>query len=193
MLEFAEAPQETALTSLKLQCGAGTPKIDADLLGKRVVVNPRAELPAGSQCRLSWRGPEGNQSLEFGIAEAGAPAIIAYDREDKSLVAPWPDDVFLEDDADAVTGHRFVVPAIDQPSDVKAIATAILTGMEGLDGFSPLAPLVVPVPAALDAASLPMNRRLPSIRWQQLGYSTWTQRARATGSGLRSIWWFAKK
>ncbi len=157
VLAFDDVPDAAALGSVKLDCGAGTPEIDVDPLDKRVVVNPRAELPAGGDCTLAWPGPDGAKSIEFGVAAKGDPAILAYDREDKSLIAPFPDDYFLDEDASTATGHRFVAPVPDRPKDVKTIFADLMAGMKDLDGFSPLAPIVVPVPDALDLKSLPTD------------------------------------
>jgi hypothetical protein len=158
VLRFASAVDPKSLGGFHLDCGSDTPKIDADLADEvTVVVNPRSELPPGAACTLVWSGPSGREQVEAGVAGAGAPAIVAYDRADTTSLEPFPDDFWLVDDPATPTGRRVALPLPDRPSDVQTLIGALMEPSKSLDGFSPLAPIVVSLPDAPDPQSLPQS------------------------------------
>lgn len=149
------------LAGLGLACeGAEVPEIDTDIFDStRVVVNPRAELPAGAGCSVTWPGPAGEESLEFSVAAAGEPVPVHYDRSDPAAFGPVPDDFFLQPDAGTATGERLVVPVpAGRSGGVTNLLTSVLSPSESLDGQSPLAPFVIDLPAELDPSSLPLTQ-----------------------------------
>lgn len=158
-LDFEVEPAADALAGLALDCGEGTPTRAVESLGGGVVlVNPAGELPAEARCTLAWTGPSGAESIAFGVAADGAPAIVPYDREDESQLAPFPDDVFLAPDASTPTGLRLAIPTPDRPGNVVALFEPLVGVLpESLDGFSALAPIVLAVPEALDPGSIPLT------------------------------------
>ncbi|MFO0745577.1 MAG: hypothetical protein U1F43_07875 [Myxococcota bacterium] len=159
-LAFASDPSADALAHMRLDCGTGTPAIGVESLGEgAIVVNPDGELPAAAACTLSWRGPSVVESKTFTTAAAGDAAVVPYDREDHARLAPFPDDTWLVADASKPTGRRFQLPTLTREDDVKSLLVALSEVPQTLDGFSPLAPIVVELPATAAPASLPMNER----------------------------------
>lgn len=170
-LDFEAEPVREALAGIALDCGEGTPTLAVESLGDGVVlVNPGGELPVEARCTLGWTGPSGAQSIGFGVAAAGAPAIVPYDREDASRIAPFPDDVFLAPDASTPTGQRLAIPTPDRPGNVVALFEPLVGVLpESLDGFSALAPIVLAVPDALDPASIPLTEAASLDPFASLG------------------------
>lgn len=157
-LSFSEAPDPASFATIGLDCGAGPHSIRMTLLeDARVIVNPAGELPPASHCALAWLGPDGEESIQFDVAAAGAPAPVAYDRDDASLIAPFPDDTLLVADPATKTGRSFAPPVLARPEDVQTLFAALVGATNGVDGFSPLAPFVVDLPAELDPTSLPAD------------------------------------
>jgi len=157
-MTFNEAPEPASFDTIGLDCGAGSHSIRVDLIDEtRVVVNPKDELPPSSRCTLTWRGPTGAEEIGFDVAAAGEPAPVAYDRDDASLLAPFPDDIFLVDDADTKTKKVFSLPALDRPAGVTTVVEALAGSAAGVDGFSPLMFFAVALPDALDPDSLPLS------------------------------------
>ena len=94
--------------------------------------------------------------LETGALTAAAVAI-AYDRDDRTRLEPFPDDYFLVSDPGMPTGQRLVItPPVTSPG-VSGLLESLVSLTEALDGMSPLAPIVVPLPAAVDPESLPLT------------------------------------
>jgi hypothetical protein len=136
-LDFAEGIPEKAGRAVHLDCGEDTPPIDVDALGnKTLVVNPKDRLPGGSTCTV--RLPDGSE-IGFTVAEAGAPAVVAYDRNDPAALDPFPDDYYLVADSTTRTGVRadIRVPAV--ADGLKSLFAAALEPTAKLDGMSPSA------------------------------------------------------
>jgi len=91
------------------------------------------------------------------VVDPRVPVAIPYDRQDLSLLAPFPDDVLLVADATLPTGRRVSVPEPDRPDDVKTLLGVLTVVPATLDGWSPLAPLVVAMPGPIDTTSVPRN------------------------------------
>jgi hypothetical protein len=157
ILDFAAEPRPESFTSLALDCGGALP-IHVEPLGDaRILVNPEGPMPA-ARCSLTWLGPNGKTGVDFTVAPASDPLVIAYDRADPSLIGPFPDDALLVPDPSTATGRRFILPALDRPDGVLVLLDSLAAVLpEPLDGFSPLAPLVFESPAPLDPATLPLT------------------------------------
>ncbi|MGH0037141.1 MAG: dockerin type I repeat-containing protein [Myxococcota bacterium] len=157
-LDFADALGAVERSGFALECDGAEVAFSAHLLDEdtTLVLNPRPALPPGAECALRWLGPEGSETLAFQVAAdaADAPRVV-YDRDDASLLAPVPDDFYLAPDAATLTGWRLDVPAPDRPNDVRGLLQNIIDDIGPVDGWSPLAPLVVELEAAPDPASLP--------------------------------------
>lgn len=90
-------------------------------------------------------------------ASAAAGARVVYERRSGAALTPFPDDFFLAEDAATATGHRVALPnPFGERTGLAAdLFAALIHDAAGLDGWSPLAPLVVETSQALDPASLP--------------------------------------
>ncbi len=155
-LSFAAPVPEGFEGSLRLWCDAATEQLTASALaGNAVIVNPEGDLPAAAHCSLTWPAAQGLQSLSFETAPAGEPATVLYDRSDTRRTAPFPDDLWLVPDANTHTGVRLAVPAPDGPTDLRGLYETVLEDTNQLDGFSPVAHLVIELSDAPDPVSLP--------------------------------------
>lgn len=82
---------------------------------------------------------------------------IPYDRDDNTRLDPFPDDYFLVSDPTTHTGQRIDMPAPAADAAVQTLMQAGIALTRGLDGMSPLAPVIVALPDALDLASIPQT------------------------------------
>lgn len=155
-LVFAEAPRGRVET-LGLRCDGSPVAFAARDLGEGVLaIDPAPELPAGAACALEWLGSEGPAGLAFATAPAGAVARVVHDRTRTDFLAPFPDDYYLVDDPGTRTGRRVRVPLPTGRSDeIEGLFEALTRDANRLDGWSPIAPLVVETSDAVDPASLP--------------------------------------
>jgi hypothetical protein len=87
---------------------------------------------------------------------AVGPTVI-YDRVDRRPSTPFPDDFWLVPDDTKPTGVRVNVPVPVATADVQGIFRALLRETNKLDGFSPIAHLVVELSEAPDPTSLPRS------------------------------------
>lgn len=130
------------------------------LNGRSLVLLPEVDLPAAAQCVVRWLGqppgPQAHRELVFSTAGRGAPAHVIYDRENPRGVTPFPDDIWLVQDARTATGSRvhLEVPAVPGELD-RALFTSLVGLANRLDGFSPIAHLVVEFSDRPDPSSLP--------------------------------------
>jgi len=145
-----------SLASLDLACDGVALGFDAELLSDGgVAVNPDPALPADAACALVWRGEAGVESLAFVTAPLGTAVEALYDRRRDDVLTPFPDDFYQDDAADTPTGRRLALPVPAREGLVPALFDALIRDTRGLDGWSPLAPLVVETSAPLDPGSLP--------------------------------------
>jgi hypothetical protein len=156
-LDFGSGLDPRAASGVTLSCGdAGTPQYDVELFGSTTfVVNPRAALEPSASCVVTFRGPGGPEQIHFEVAALGAAAVIPYDRNDTTSFEPFPDDFFLVDDATTRTGRRVDVRVPQVDTSLMYLFNAVLTPTRALDGMSPLAPIVVTLPDAVDLQSIP--------------------------------------
>jgi len=155
VLDFARPVPPAAPLGLVLDC-AGQVTIAAHLVApERLVLNPAGDLPAGTRCTVSWSDGQA-PLLVFAVAAAGAPATVVYDRRDDGLFPPFPDDTYQVPDASRLTGRRNAVPPpASRPSDVVNLAQGLLVQTNQLDGWSPIAAVVLLLSEAPDLESLP--------------------------------------
>lgn len=129
------------------------------LQSRRIVVNPMGELPADSECALVLEGPDGAERLAFRTAGEGEPVVALYDREDPGLTSPYPDDILLVPDPETRTGLRHAMSAPVAGVDVEFVFNALLNEANELDGFSPIAHMVIELSDAVDPDTLPRTPR----------------------------------
>ncbi|CAG0976330.1 hypothetical protein MYXO_01591 [Myxococcaceae bacterium] len=159
-LRFASPPSAAALDGpgFAVACDEAIQSRRAYRTEDAVLLDPELDLPAGASCRIAFRGASGAiEEIAFTTA-APAPGLeVVHDREDPTLVAPFPDDYFAVEDASTRTGRRL---AIDTPPYQGAVLDAyrgLLAPANRLDGFSRVSPIVVETRAALDPSLLPTD------------------------------------
>jgi hypothetical protein len=182
-LDFESALPPGAESTFGLTCGgAAVPFALEALAAGPVIVNPDPELPPAADCLLAWSGPGGVASLAFATAAVGPAVEVLHDRTQAERLAPLPDDFFLVDDASTATGQLVELPLPDRPPLVQALFGALLGDVNALDGWSPLAPIVIEVSDALDPASLP---RTPAESLDPLASAALVDLGSGPGRGAR--------
>ena len=155
VLNFDEPVQVDLEDAFALDCDGETPEFDADLVSEStVVINPRQAFSAGSLCRLSWRSTDKKETLDFGVTATSDPVALVYDRDDATLLAPYPDDVWSVA-ADTSTGIMIEIPELMANADTETIVGASGGALSNVDGFSPLGSIVVELSEDMDRSSLP--------------------------------------
>jgi len=158
VLDFTAKVRSPAKARFYLVCASedGVRTLSAQrLTPSRLVVNPRAPLPAGDVCQLAWSTTEGPATLEFATAAAGVPFRVVHERRDDVRASPYPDDMHLAPDAGTRTGFRHAVALPTASPSHGVVFGALLAEANQLDGFSPIAPIVVELDDAVDPATLP--------------------------------------
>jgi len=123
-----------------------------------VVVNPRGSLPADASCLLGIPTEAGPVSVWFQTEPAGAPFEVVYDRRDRNLPLPFPDDYFLDEDPTTATGLRPNVVVPVRGGGVDGLLGGMASTASEADGWSPIGPLAVQLSAAPDPDSLPLTQ-----------------------------------
>ncbi len=159
VLEFADVVVEAARSSFQLACEGAPHGVAIQRLGpSRLLVNPIGELPGESSCALSWKGPDGTEALTFATAEvAKTPAVVLYDRAGQGRTSPFPDDFWLVEDSESATGGRLAIDLPRFPPAEAALFESLLHDTRDLDGFSPIAHLVLELSEAPDPSTLPLT------------------------------------
>ncbi|MCG8592627.1 MAG: hypothetical protein MJE66_25330, partial [Proteobacteria bacterium] len=157
VLTFA-SPVAPRLGPTLIECGESRPRVKATALSDtQVVLNPAGELPPDTDCELRFSTVDGPQLVAFRTAAAGPPVTLVYDRTDPREVGPYPDDFYTVADGATATGLRLDVPEPDGPTDVQLLFNTLRIGINQLDGFSPIGPLVLVLSESVDAGSLPLT------------------------------------
>ncbi len=161
-VSFASRVPTYALGLFTMACDSASHPIDVHRIepqGNVLAVNPVGQLPASASCELTWQGPSGPESLPFSTETAGSTETVLYDRSDQGRYAPFPDDIWLVQDATTPTGSRVELPTI-QRFGVDPVFFALKRAAEDvgvLDGFSPFGGIVIELSAAPDPTSLPRD------------------------------------
>lgn len=142
-LEFASPPGNVSRVSLRCD-GTELPWTIAHRSGVLVVINPAPALPPSAACEVTVPTGSGTETILF-TTSGGFPVEAKYDRTDPRTTVPFPDDFWLVDDPTTPTGKHV---QIAMPSLPPGNATVLVQGLLGvpntLDGFSPIAPFVIP-------------------------------------------------
>ena len=159
-LRFATPPSPEALDGVAfgIACGGIPVARRAHRAGSAVLLDPSPVLPSGASCRVAWRGPSGGvQEAAFQTAAAGPPLRVLHDRDDPLLVAPFPDDFYAEADASTRTGLRVAIPEPPYTGTLLDVYRGLLAPVNQLDGWSRVAPIIVPISGALHASLFPAD------------------------------------
>jgi hypothetical protein len=160
-LDFASAVAPAAVESFQLACSAAGNGRELHAVGisflspSQLVVNPVGQMPGGASCALLWFGPSGTELIPFRTAVPGPKATVRYDRHDPGATAPFPDDYWTVPDSTTPTGLRLSIPVPARDADLQSTWRALVADTGPLDGFSPIAPIVVELSDAADPASIP--------------------------------------
>lgn len=126
-----------------------------------LLLNPRPALPAGTVCRVVWRGADGRiEESAFAVAAdaGGAPAQVLYDRSSPVSLAPFPDDFWIDPDPTTASGFRVALPDAPFPDPIQRSAfTALATLARQVDGWSRQTPIVIALSHRFDASLVPAN------------------------------------
>lgn len=145
---------------VRLTCSDCTPPYDLDAVGDdRIVINPRGEIQGGQSCTVSYVGPgDVTEEIEIEIAPAiDPPMLVPLDHSDTAIMDAFPDDYWLVPDSSHASGKSLVIPIPDITFDARTVVGAFQSLTEGVDGFSPVTPIVVNLPEAIDASSIPQT------------------------------------
>jgi len=160
-LDFASAVPPAALDGFQLACSAGANNAELQVIAvffvgpSELVVNPAGELPGGANCALMWFGASGSEIVTFRTAVSGPRASVRYDRRDLGATAPFPDDYWTLPDSTSPTGLRLALSVPARDPDLQSTWRALIADTPQLDGFSPIAPIVVELSDPADPATIP--------------------------------------
>ena len=154
-LRPTEAMSGNPSLSASLDCDSEPVAISSSWLDQELLIlNPRQELPEGSHCEVNWYQEDDSGTSSFKVASSGSPAVVAYDRDDSSVLAPFPDDFWLADSGEPGEG-QLQIPVPEGSGSGALLYDALIDSTRTLDGYSFVAPMIVPIPAPLDSAILP--------------------------------------
>ncbi|MGE4605410.1 MAG: hypothetical protein AAEJ52_01565 [Myxococcota bacterium] len=157
-LALGAAATDEAIDSIELSCDGARRDVSIHRVGdRRIVIDPREDLPPDSHCRLVWRGAQGPRESMLVTGPAGPAPTVLYDRRLLRQLAPFPDDFWLATNPDNPSEYGIRLRAAGFGLPDQWLINALATGVRSLDGFSPLAHYTVPLSAPADATSLPSS------------------------------------
>lgn len=158
-LIFASDPDAGVMRSLELICDRMTlERVVHRVAAGRVVIDPSGQLPHSSLCSLIWRGQAGPRRISFNTVGDGDAPTVLYDRRRGRVTVPFPDDYWTRADPRSPTGSRVRLPRSRDEATARIIE-ALRADVDGLDGWSPIAHLVVELDQPLARSSLPRTPR----------------------------------
>lgn len=160
-IEFDRQEVADAATDPALRCDGQSygPKIFRGL-PRRLIVQPSLRLPEGQTCEVTWEQGGKQHSFSFetwsledrGLQESATRVI--YRKLDPDEIAPIPDDFWTRRDESSPTGLRLDLPVAVR-RDVREVLLGLQPELASLDGWSPVAPIVLELSGLVDAATLP--------------------------------------
>lgn len=126
----------------------------------RIALRPETRLPPAASCTIRWHVDDRRESLAFVTRGASGPEPsssrlqVLYRRHSPEELAPIPDDFWTVADPTTRTGRRLALPFAGS-GDLGRMVDGLRSELDGLDGWSPIAPIVLPLSGAVAEASLP--------------------------------------
>ena len=161
---LASSPDTAALSGwgFGVECnGQNVPRSAHALADGSLILNPSPELPAGSSCRVAWRGSDGHvaqTSFQVAPDAAGAPGTALFDRTNPLALAPFPDDYYTVADPTLPSGIGIDLPTPPFSDAFQQQAFQALVGAEqGVDGWSRQPPIVLAFSHPLDPSAVPAD------------------------------------
>ena len=144
-----------------LECDGEKVSHARHVLGDRVLLNPKPQLPANASCRVAWLGPGGAvEQVEFSVVwdVASDPGFAFYDRSDPFALAPFPDDYFTVPDPTAATGLGLDIPVPPYTDSIQLLVFQALRSAAGSpDGWSRQSPIVLQFSHEVLSAQVPQD------------------------------------
>ncbi|MFK7896440.1 MAG: hypothetical protein AB8G23_11425 [Myxococcota bacterium] len=160
-LEFENAAAAADASDPTLRCDAQSygPKTFR-LRPKRLIIQPSLRLPESKRCELTWNQAGQPYSFAFttgsSLAVTGGAARVRYRKGDPDEIAPIPDDFWTRRDPTSPTGRRLDLPVAVR-GDIRKVISGLAPELARLDGWSPVAPIVLQLTGPLDPATLPLT------------------------------------
>lgn len=158
-IEFDSDVQAATATDPTLRCNAQNygPKTYRRT-PRKWVVQPSVRLPEGQTCELTWMRAGVRQSFAFetwsGDGGTEAAVHVIYRKLDPDEIAPVPDDFWTRPDASSPTGLRLDLPVAVR-RDVREVISGLRPELARLDGWSPVAPIVLALSGEIDPRTMP--------------------------------------
>lgn len=167
VLGFSPPMRSESLSGIRLDCRGESLPVRLFPIGEgRIALRPETRLPAAAACTIRWRIDGRRGSLAFvtratpaaratsGPEPASSRLQILYRRHSPEDLAPIPDDFFTVADPTTRTGRRLALPFAGG-GDLGRMVDGLRSELDGLDGWSPIAPIVLPLSGAVAEDSLP--------------------------------------
>lgn len=160
LLLFATIPPSNASATCVGDCDAdGAVSVDEIVIAVNIALGERAFDCDAFDANADTNITVDEILLGLNFALSGCPVVlpsVVYDRTSTRFLHPYPDDFYLVADATKPNGTRLAIPIPSGPG-VQGIFRVLTRDMRLLDGFSPIAHLVVELSEAPDPNSLPLT------------------------------------
>ncbi len=165
VLAFSPQMRVEGVSGIRLDCRGEPRPVRLFPIGEgRIALRPETQLPAAAVCTIRWRVDGRRGSVAFvtrdATREASAGEVsssrlqVLYRRHSPEELAPVPDDFWTVADPETRTGRRLALPFLGS-GDLGRIVDGLRSELDGLDGWSPIAPIVLPLSGAVAEDSLP--------------------------------------
>jgi len=161
VLGFSPHMPPERVSGVRLACLDETLPVRPFPIGEgRIALRPETRLPAAAACTIRWRVDGRRGSLAFVTRDARGPEPapsrlqVLYRRHSPEGLAPVPDDFWTVADPETRTGRRLALPFAGG-GDLGRMIDGLRSELEGLDGWSPIAPIVLPLSGAVAEDSVP--------------------------------------
>jgi len=161
LLGFSPRTRPESLSGIRLDClGESVPMRLFPIGDGRIALRPETRLPSAAACSIRWRLEDRAGSLDF-VTRAAIPPEpslpglqVLYRRHGPEDLAPIPDDFWTVADPMTRTGRRLALPFAGS-GDLGRLVDGLRSELDGLDGWSPIAPIVLPLSGPVAEDTLP--------------------------------------